>query len=81
MTIDQRLKNLIEKSSFLTYDEKGFLIAKLPSLSLEKKQKLIELLINEESKIFTLNLKYAAVFQTVYIKWQNTFDQISKIIS
>lgn len=80
MTIDQQLKNIIEKSSFLAYDEKGFLISKLPQLNSEKKEKLAKFLMIEEAKILTINVKYAAIFQTVYTKWQNTFDKISQLI-
>ena len=80
MAIDQQLKNLIGKSSFLTYDEKGVLISKLPSLNAEKKKKLGEFLLLKAAKFVTINLKYAAIFQAVYTKWQNTFDKISQLI-
>lgn len=80
METEQQLKKLIEKSSFLAYDEKGALLAKLSSLNAEKKKKLYEFLLLEAAKFSTISLKYAAVFQTVYTKWQNTFDKISKLI-
>jgi len=76
-----QLKNLIERSSFLAYDEKGVLISKLPTLSEEKRKKLGQFLAIEESKFITINLKSAAIFQTTYLKWQNTFDQISQLIN
>jgi hypothetical protein len=81
MVNDQQLKKLIEKAPFLAYDEKGSLISKLSQLDEEKKKKLAEFLIIETSKFVTLNLKYAATFQTVYFKWQSVFNQISKVIS
>ena len=80
MELDQ-LKNLIERSSFLAYDEKGVLISRLPSLPEEKRKKLGTFLAIEESKFVTINLKYAAVFQATYVKWQNTFDQISALVN
>lgn len=80
MINEQQLKNLIENCSFLAYDEKGFLISQLPRLEPEKKKKLYEFLLIEKAKFITINLKYATVFQTIYINWQSIFDKISKLI-
>jgi len=80
MVNDQQLKNLINKVPFFTDNEKEFLLSKLSQLDKEKKQKLAEFLIIEILQFIALNLKYSTMFQNIYLKWQNTFERISRII-
>ena len=80
MGLDKKIKKLIERISFLSYDEKGNLISRLPSLDTEKKERLFDFLAIEEAKIVSLNLRYLVTFEKTYHKWQNTFSQISQLI-
>lgn len=80
MSLDEKIKKLIEKISFLSYDEKGNLIARLPSLDTKKKERLFNFLIIEEAKIVSVNLRYLVTFEKTYHKWQNIFNQISQLI-
>jgi hypothetical protein len=80
MNLDERIKKLIEKISFLSYDEKENLISWLSRLDNSKKEKLFDFLAIEEAKVASVQSKYASIFQTTYQKHQNTFNKISQLI-
>jgi hypothetical protein len=80
MEIDKQVENLISRISFLTKEEKEFLISKLPNLDSLKKKKLFDFLILEEAKIFTIQIKHGSIFKEVYKKWEDIFNKISDLI-